>query len=57
MLVFVCSFYESIHCYFSLDQNNFLVSGVNQTHFICISTLLEFQLAKEISFPCIYACI
>lgn len=57
MLVFVCSFYESIHCYFSLDQNNFLVSGVNQTHFICISTLLEFQHAKETSFPCIYACI
>lgn len=54
MLVSVRSFYESIHWYFSLDQNNFSVNDVNQTHFICISTLLEFQHVKEISFPCIY---
>lgn len=43
MLVSVRSFYESIHCYFSLDQNNFSVNGVNQTYFIYTSTLLEFQ--------------
>lgn len=51
MLAFVCSFCKAIHCYFSLDQNNYLVDAMKQKCVIYISTLfLTFKMLSRYLF-------